>query len=249
MPKQVLPSPDEFEAWIEDLHQEDFRSPNPKEVAWLMGSLEKDDQPLKKRHKGGLEFSLIYERMPCPVIVCVWTTYIRKTRTVRKSDAGWVILLDKRFPGKPIFFSFPIMRTKNFLRTLKQWTMALKHRVDTWPHPCKECGQPLTLRLVKGNKMHETAFACPRHGYKFGGETWLYQGMDENHKKFLERMFQRYDRYREKLMEEGKVVVPRRVLRVSVARSPEHLTQAEGSQLNPLVEANPFNDMQYAGWP
>jgi hypothetical protein len=247
MPKQVVPDKKAFSDFFEMLEKEFLcKRVKYQEIQSWIDTIPQDHARASIRTpKSGTETCYVYDRAGHPVRVVIWTTYVAANEQARTSDAGWVLLIDKRKPSAPIFYSFPVHRTKNFLVTLKKYVAAFIALVDTWPEPCTTCGKTVTIRNIKGEALLQYAFMCPkRHPLKM---HYLYQNLPNQHKTFLEARFKKYAEYREKLAAEGKVVVPRVFIRAGVAgpNRKKVASSEEFSQINPLTEAFPFNDLQY----
>ena len=93
--------------------------------------------------------------------------------------------------------------------------------------------------------MHAVMFACP-NGHRIP-KAWLYQGIGDGSRAFLEHKFRRYHEYRCRIAESGGVPpVPRRVLRF-MKRNPDLVVpHAEPfSQENPLADRYPFDDLRH----
>lgn len=255
MPKKVLPNRDVMQLFISRMQGTYGCTIADKHevIEWI-----KDiprDEPLSryKQSQSGIELCLKYMRPDHSVMVIAWTTYVAGNESVRNSDAAWVIIVDTA-TRKPLLFSFPMHRTKNFLEKLEHYLRAFIELVNTWPNPCKVCGKPITIKQVPNVLLGKT-FACP-NGHPLRG--WIYQNLSEKNRKFLEVRYRNYDRYLKKNAESGKQVTPRVFIRSRVA-SPTRKgrsKQGEGnignvshsdeySQINPKTEEYPFSDTQY----
>lgn len=241
MPKQYLPSRTEFESCFADLQGNlGCRRFSDEEVVSSIDRLPKKGEGGWKRGKKGLETCFVYEPKHGHVSVVIWTTYVAAEHAAREQDAGWVLLIDDRFPVAPCFYSFPIHRTKNFFKTLRKWIVAFIEIVDNWPPPCKRCGESPTIRLVRGGVMHAVMFDCPG-GHRLPA-TWIYQGLHDASRTFLEHAFKRYHDYRQKLAEKGsRLPTPRRVLRANTKAG--NSASDVSSQDTGLSDKYPFGDL------
>jgi hypothetical protein len=155
----------------------------------------------------GLEMGLMYSKNGRDVIA--WIPWLVKAQKERERGTGWVVIMDSRFPAKPSFSSFPILRTKNFFTTLFSYAKAMVEMVDNWPEPC--CGEDPHIKLVKNGQMHSYAF---KHLCRHPMKTYsVYQGLSEENKKFLESKFKRYYEYQKREQEIGREHVPMRMIR------------------------------------
>ena len=121
MPKQILPTEEEFRNFFSELeHAYRCTRLSASDVIAELSNLPRNPSAGWKRGKKGIETCYAYRRPDVPVRVVVWTTYVAAERAARTEDAGWVLLVDERFPKVPCLFSFPVHRTKHFLKTIRQ---------------------------------------------------------------------------------------------------------------------------------
>ena len=264
MPKQVLPSLESMERFMMDLFLEKFRKPLPSEYPIILHGIdglrelgEQYPSLVPMRHRNGLESAFVYRKDDVPCMVIVWTTFIEHSKEFRKSDAGWVIIIDLR-TELPIWYSFPQKRTEHFLERMRSWAFGFKNRVDTWPKPCEWCSEQLTITRVPSQVMHQVAFACPKHGRYIGAhrKCSVYQGMGDEHVAFISDFYKRYDAYVQRERAAGSFHKPQRVIRaeakkkrlqkvVPKAKKTSTHYSSDESQLNPLADQFPFSDTQY----
>lgn len=251
MPKQVLPDSAAFEAFFKKIQERYSCSKIPyAEIHHWITALNEHDTSVQapQRQKSGTELAFAYDRPDHPIRVIIWTTYVAGNTAARTQDAAWVLLIDKRSPDKPIFYSFPIHRTKNFFERLEKYVAAFIALVNTWPQPCTVCHQELSIRTVPGNELLQYAFTCVQ-GHRLS-RTWIYQNLPDMHRIFLEKRYRDYAEYRARNAEQGIVRVPRVLIRAGVAHPRSQKQQVDvdgGSQVNPKADEFPFNDLQYEG--
>ena len=249
MPKQVLPDAMAFEAFFKKI-QETYscKQVSYEEIRHWISAINKYDyvKSAPQRKKSGTELAFVYDRPNHPIRVIIWTTYVSGNESPRKQDAAWVLLIDKRSPDKPIFYSFPIHRTKNFFSRLEKYIAAFIALVNTWPDSCIHCNQEPTIRNIPGNELLQYAFACPnRHRLP---KTWIYQNLPDEHRLFLEKAYRDYAEYRNRNAEQEIVRTPRVFIRAGVGKpNRQHGDNDTGSQINPKADEFPFNDLQYEG--
>lgn len=252
MPKKFLPSQSAITAFFDDITNRlgCVRISAKEIVDWVESIPNSEPLSRYKQAQTGMEIGYKYTTPTIPVQVIIWTTYVAGNQQARASDAGWVLIVEKK-TRKPIFFSFPIHRTKNFLKTLTRYIEVFIEIVTQWP-TCATCAQSLTIKPVSGVLLGKT-FACPQ-GHVVRG--WIYQGVSDSSRKFLEARYRAYARYRETLPEHGTGVTPRVFIRAGVSsvnrkkQDVDTTSQASPhpdnySQVNPQTEQYPFNDLQY----
>lgn len=249
MPKQILPDALAFEAFFKKIQEKySCKKVTYKEIRHWVESIDvqETEQKSSRHQKSGTEVAFSYERANHPIRVIIWTTYVAGNQSAREHDAAWVILIDKRSPDKPIFYSFPIHRTKNFFIRFEKYIAAFIALVNTWPKPCVHCNEEPTIRNVRGGELLQYAFVCPKkHRLP---RTWIYQNLPDEHRLFLEKAFRDYAAYRTRNTEQGIVRTPRMVIRSGKNSSGKKgIDYDAGSQINPQTEAFPFSDLQYEG--
>jgi hypothetical protein len=213
MSTKVDLSPEQFYRFVEKMKKDSFHLLELKETLPLLPYKAKIEaifanKKSSTKHQGtGIQALLKYDSGV--FVVLVLTTFVEAEGTLKDSDEAWVCMFDKRKPDKPVFYSFPIHRTKNFLKTLSRYAKAYKNRADTMPC-CPECGTLLTIKVVHSGPVHAHTLVCPNGAYvhkKFKFCS-VYSGMDDIHRMFLEKKFQQYDVYRKKNDEQGIIRIP-----------------------------------------
>jgi hypothetical protein len=185
-------------------------------------------------------------------IVYVFTTFVWQAGQMKDSDEGWVIIVDKRKSRDVCFYSFPIRRTKDYLKTLGAYAEAEKNRVDTMPC-CSECeNTPLTIKLVvtedveSGLRKYGYTLVCPNNGVRHKKSTIrnFYTGMDPAHRAFIEKRFEQYDKYQKKNLETGSNRKQSREIRAK--KTSGSRSRGVVADYNDTVYSN---DTQYADGP
>jgi hypothetical protein len=230
MPQKVLIGFEEFKAFCARVYKQDgFKFVEYEErIAILNAYLNKLKNFVKETKKKkipsgqeGLQTVLKYEYEN--FIIYVFTTFVWKTGEMKKSDEGWVFIIDKRKPKNVCFYSFPMRRTKNYLLNLEAYALAEKNRIDTMPC-CDECKTVLTIKLVKGKgKLHQYTLDCPNFNYfhRKGTTKNFYTGMDSVHEAFLSDKFKRYQTYVDKNNALGIIHEPSRFIRAKKTSNSE----------------------------
>jgi hypothetical protein len=249
MPKQVLPDAMAFDAFFKKIQEKYSCKKVPyEEIRHWVSAIDNSNKrnQLPQHKKSGTELAFVYDRPNHPIRVVIWTTYVAGSQSARKQDAAWVLLVDKRSPDKPIFYSFPVHRTKNFFERFEKYIAAFISLVDTWPDPCIHCNQEPTIRTIPGNELLQYAFVCSEHHRL--PRTWLYQNLPDEHRLFLEKAYRDYASYRSRNAEQGIVRTPRVFIRAGVGKPNKQRVDHDGaSQVNPKTDEFPFNDLQYEG--
>lgn len=253
MPKKHIPTSDAFTGFFKDITERlGCKQVSAREVVdWVESIPATEPLSRYKQSQTGIETGYKYANPKSPADVVIWTTYVAGNQQARESDAGWVLLIE-RTTRKPIFFSFPIHRTKNFLATLTRYIEVFIELADNWPAPCPKCSQVLTIKPVPGVLLGKT-FACPQNHRVRG---WIYQGLSEASKKFLEARYRSYAKYRDALAENGAQVTPRVFIRSGAAvatrkKNDKGFTSQEShhdenfSQVNPRADEYPFDDLRH----
>lgn len=253
MPRKYIPSSDAFTEFFKDITKRlGCKLVSVREVVdWVESIPATEPLSRYKQSQTGMETGYKYTNPKSPVDVVIWTTYVAGNQQARQSDAGWVLLIE-RATRKPIFFSFPIHRTKNFLATLTRYIEVFIELADNWPAPCAKCSSTLTIKPVAGVLLGKT-FACPQNHRVHG---WVYQGLSEANKKFLEDRYRAYAKYRDALAQSGAQATPRVLIRSGVAvatrkKNDKGFTSQEScytddvSQVNPRADEFPFDDLRH----
>lgn len=211
MPKKVLPSIPGFKLFCDDEEKEGYKVLDREATKAILPykiSAEKLFNKHVKENQKGLQIVLRYFMDP---FVALLLTTVTEEYGAKESDEGWMLIIDLRFPRNPSFYSFPLRRTENFLKTFRQYAAAAKKRINTMPC-CPECGTLLRIILIKSKdptrkNMHKYALVCPNKNYKHEKPPFhnFYLGMKDTDidRKFLESVFGRYDSYVSKEEEQG----------------------------------------------
>lgn len=190
MPKQVLPDRVAFAYLGKKLLNWGFRRISDKEfidrykVLGLMAP---------RPREGGREVGFVFEAND--LTVTVWTTWLRIEQRARKTDAAWVVISDKE---NVFYFSHPIHRTKNFVRTLLRQAWIARFRVKNRPS-CPKCGKFMEIAEGKGAKARY--WRCSnksKHDNKKNVHLdWDY-GLPPKAKNYLKSLRKRRAAYRKK---------------------------------------------------
>jgi hypothetical protein len=154
MPKQCLPTPEEFTAFANELAKRSFHAISARELCkqspqvWLVA-------PRKIEGSEGDETGFRFHENGLTVIV--WTTWMGKYQRAHISDAGWIIILDEKM--NLCYSSRPIHRTKNFLKNLFMQARIARARVARRPR-CGECNH--FMRMVHGKGTKAVYWRCSR---------------------------------------------------------------------------------------
>jgi hypothetical protein len=175
MPKQVLPDTAGF-AWFEAaIKRSGFHPISDRKFLdeWRRLGL-KAPRPQPGREAG---FIFIPPKDPengptNDLYVCVWTTWLRKEKGPRESDAGWVLIAKKGSDEKPPYFSHPTRRTKNFFQTLAQRAWIAAWRVQHRPQ-CPACG--IFMEITKGRGLKQRYWRCRLLDRHTDGRSRRYQ--------------------------------------------------------------------------
>jgi hypothetical protein len=161
MPKQVLPTPEDFAQFEAAM----------KGIGFLAVTDQKFVDDFKRlglrapRRRRGREAGFYF-----PVngfIVKVWTTWLRKEGEAREEDSGWV-LIEKH--GVAVYFRRPMRRTQNFLITLFDRARVTKERIEKVPH-CQECNS--LMEIANGRKLKDRYWRCELIGkHPSGKPCW-----------------------------------------------------------------------------
>lgn len=190
-----------------------------------------DRKDIPKRYKVGFEDGYRFDiKYTIPgeddIIISLyfWTTFVRYQGKVRKSDEAIFLIKDSRFK-KPVYYSFPIHRTKNFIKTCTQWLNALMNKMATWP-VC-ECGRPLPLYQKKYRKpedlhsyYHRKCIHCHPNPKSILGASF-YINMDQKQARFIASMHKRNFKQRMKTIEAGGTPTPRPFLKAEQKKKEE----------------------------
>lgn len=195
MPKKVLPSAPEFESFKRKLLTRGFRPISGHEFGKQFGRLGlKAPRPRYGRESG----FIFYANELC---VVVWTTWLAKEGVARDADSGWALITDR---DKALYFARPLMRTKNFLRSLLWEAYLAAWRVEHRPL-CPECKQ--YMNIVRGKGIKSRYWRCGRRSLHEGGAqhrlSWDH-GLPEKALEYVRKKRRAQARYLKKVREEEK---------------------------------------------
>lgn len=157
--------------------------------------------------------------------VIVWTTYSPTIDGPKEGYNGWVIIPDSINPeNEPLLFSFPVIKTDSFFEILYGYAAAFKELLEKWPK-CPQCTEELLLVRVKGH-MSKRVFVCKRPNNQLRHRlprpnmcVSKLPFLSKDNQDFLyQKFYQESLRLIIKNKEEGKVTLPKRVVRAQKAR-------------------------------
>lgn len=148
MPKQHLPSPEDFEKFQEMLFERGFRKLSRQEFVSEFRRLKlRAPRPRKGRELALVLYANDYRAV-------VWTTWLKESQVARKKDSGWVLIAEG---NRVLYFSRPIHRTKNFLKNLSMQARIagwkVRHRLR-----CPECHN--FMHIVRGKALKQRFWQC-----------------------------------------------------------------------------------------
>ncbi len=199
LPAKVLPDEVGF-AWLErELYIIGFRHINKTEF-------KKDFQRfglVAPSPREGRETGFVYSING--LTVKVWTTWLSAEGRAREVDTGWVLILDG---DKPVYFSHPIHRTKNFLLTLYKKAWIAKWRILHRPL-CPECRQ--FMDIVSGPALKSRYWLCDErelHQKKKRIRLNWDSELPPKARRFVELERKARAKAKKKRMEEGRAIIP-----------------------------------------
>lgn len=157
-----------------------------------------------------------------------WSTFVRFQDQVRKSDESRLLILDSRY-RKPVYYSFPIHRTKNYFDTCLSWKDALMYKLANWP-TCTKCGRPLPLVRKKYNgnpdNLHsyyhiKCPHCFPNPKRRFAATFYINMNPESVHSKFIASRHEKNYNQRMKKIDEGKEPVPQPFLKAQKKKKEE----------------------------
>jgi hypothetical protein len=151
VPKQVLPTPEQFQSFREALLERKFYEKSARELCDRYSRL----RLIAPRPVEGREIGFVYFENELTVVV--WTTWLVGENRARDEDSGWVIILDEN--GDKCYTSRQFRRTQNFLPRLLMEAKIARARVRTRPK-CWECG--VFMKIVHGRGMKSCYWRCAR---------------------------------------------------------------------------------------
>lgn len=216
MPKKQLPTKSDFLEAFEDI----FRRFGAKHIG-ADSVMQIFVKPIlqklltsKRNKKIGVEDCIVYEKGDRMILG--WSGYVRSIGGARDEDLGWVVMIDKRFPQIPCFFSFPMRRTgEGFLIRFKKWFKGFWEIVNHWHPSCPICHADPKIELVRGSEMHAVAYKCP-NGHVIPN-TSVYRGISDESRIFMSKSFENYSKYRKREQEKGIFRTPSRFIRAGIS--------------------------------
>lgn len=213
MPEKVFPTPESFQEFEKELLRRKFQEITSEEVRREFQRLNlKAPRPRPGRETG-------YRFRANDLMVIAWTTWLKEEQRAREEDAGWVLIAHE---DKPLYFTYPLNRTKNFLQRLFLHACIARFRIIHRPL-CPKCNQ--YADIARGKWLKSRFWRCGRKELhdtsKVVNINWDYPLLealrdpttDEGLKtilryalKFLKRERKRRRRYRERRRKEGKEV-------------------------------------------
>ena len=155
----------------------------------------------EKAKHGGFEVGFVFRNNGLKVYV--WTTWIYEFEEARKSDAGWVLITDKK--GNTLYFAHPFHRTKNFVDTVVRYARVAKYKIEHRPL-CTECNR--FLDIVQGRAIKSRYWKCDHVAEHRDGKpvnlNWDY-GLPEIARQYLQA--HRKKRAADKLRREAKGII------------------------------------------
>ena len=151
MPKQCLPTPEEFGIFRAELLKRNFHEVSARELYTQFPQT----RLVAPRKIEGSEVGFQFRGNGMTVVI--WTTWLEKSQCARTTDAGWIIILDEKM--NLCYSSRPIHRTKNFLKNLFMQARIARARVARRPR-CGECNH--FMRMVHGKGTKAVYWRCSR---------------------------------------------------------------------------------------
>jgi len=197
MPKQVLPTREDFVSIEEDLLGLGFRE-------YTAGEFRRQFRRLglrAPRVRPGRETGFIFHANALSVFV--WTTWVASEGRAREEDCGWVVICDG---DNAVYFAQPTHRTKNFVRNLLSRAWVAHWRVLNRP-TCPECGE--WMHICRGRSLKSRYWGCSKkslhHDQKDRRLDWDY-GLPPKAKRYVEELRKERARYRTTRRAQGKPV-------------------------------------------
>lgn len=196
MPKLVLPTEFDFACLADELEALGFHKMTDKEFRKTMQHISQAPRKQEGRQVGFVFYAK-------GLRVCVWTTWLKYQNRPKKSAEAWVIIEDE---NRALYFSHPMHRTKNFVRTLLKQAWIARWRGLNRPR-CKECGEFMKIAPGKGIKSrYWRCYKKKKHASnRFVALDWDY-GLPPKAKKYVEGLRKRRAKYRKKRKQQGKPV-------------------------------------------
>lgn len=197
MPARVIPTIEDFDSFSKKMTKLGFRIISDTEFKKEAQRLAlRAPRPVEGREVG---FSYYANR----ILVVVWTTWLAKSRTIKKKDSGWVVV-KQDYDKKPVYIDGPFHRTENFLLTLYQNAWLANFRATNRPL-CPKCLQ--SLRIRRGEYFKSRFWSCGRINYHDDKKpfhlSWDH-GLPERAKIFLRRKRKTSAKWLERTRELGK---------------------------------------------
>jgi hypothetical protein len=200
MPKQVLPSEEDFQRMSAVLKEWGFRNYLASEVWSELRRL----QLVSPRRQPGREEGFTLSANGYEVIV--WTTWIQKEGRARPKDSGWVVI-KRQGRTKGIYFA-KRHRTKNFVKNLLNDAWLAKTRIVELPL-CPVLGCRERMEIAMGEPIKSRFLICRNRSAHPDGRTvsrdWDY-ALRKRPKalRYIQQKRKRRAKYRAKRRAEGK---------------------------------------------
>jgi len=193
MPAKQLPDIRSFHAFVEVLQRRGFRLINTHERRADFRRLDLRAPSPREGHEAGLVFSAN------GLEVIVWTTFVIREGRAREVDAGWVIIKDG---DQARYFSHPIHRTANFLKTLLWSARVAQLRALNRPL-CPVCGA--RMRIANGKGLKSRYWRCTRPAFHTDDQWKDWDcGLPPLALAWVKDMREKRRKYRKKLKNEGR---------------------------------------------
>ena len=197
MPKKILPTEEQFLFIKEFLEAGGFEEISEEEFRRNFRRLGLKAPRPRRGRETGFKFS------ENGLTVVVWTTWLKKEKRARESDAAWVIIVEDE---QIVYSSHPIHRTKYFILNLLLQAIIAQTRVIHRPR-CPECGE--WMKIVHGKGIKSCYWQCAYTERHLNGQKirkdWDF-ALTETMKKYLNRIRRKRAYYRRKRRKQGKPV-------------------------------------------
>ena len=197
MPKKVLPTPEGFAIFEQNIMRLGFKLISQPEFADFFKRLGLRAPRKREGREVGLTFSANGLK------ATVWTTFLVDEEHARDEDAGWVIISEN---GEPKYFSHPLSRTSGFLERLLTQAKIARERVLNRPIcPNEYCLAP--MEIVQGRGLKSRYWECRNEVHKGTIERfpWDY-GLCSKSVKLLKPDRRERRRYYKKVRDAGKKI-------------------------------------------
>lgn len=197
MPAKILPGELDLERLSRELRRRGFRSVTGVEFHNDFRRFE-----LKApRPRPGRETGFVFTANG--LSVRVWTTWLPRENKAREVDSAWVLITDG---DRPLYFSRPIHRTKNFTVNLLRAAWIARWRILYRPI-CPECKR--FMDICRGRGLKSRYWGCKRAAlHKSGGAirlNWDYV-LPPKARRCVESLRRESERYRRERRASGKPI-------------------------------------------